>query len=163
MTQVTTTEGSEQKKGTAVGPGSSNVKPIDGTRNGDLAKAQAAGEAQRNGADDSTEAEDKAVGPSFDPAFMQHVVAAQEKLYNIASRRSELNSEANAVIAGLEKYGLNKHAVRAAIKYHGMDPKQRETYDLSYAVARKALGQPLQDDLFVVAAQRAVDQHKSKH
>lgn len=94
--------------------------------------------------------------------FLDKLKAANEELNEIAAERKELNDKKGAIFANFERYGLNKHAVRAAIKYNSMDPEQRDNFDLSYAVMRKALGQPVQDDMFIAAAEATVRDH-AKH
>jgi len=96
-----------------------------------------------------------------DPDFMKKLSTASEEFSQIKIDRQELNDAANMIMARFEKYGLNKHAVKAAMRYQGMDKKLRDNYDLSYAVMRKAQGSPLQDDLFVAQAAKTINDHVS--
>lgn len=138
------TEGSEAKAGVA----------IDGTPNGDIAKAHA--EMDNEGKSEET----PLINPS-DAEFMEKLRKASDELDDIAARRSELNANSQAVFARFDRDGLNRHAIRAARAYMKLDPEKRENYDLSYQVMRKALGAPVQDDLFEAYARKQVTSHQA--
>lgn len=136
--------GSEAKPGVA----------IDGTPSGALATAHKEGDGEQV----------QAGAPLFDQKFIDLLVSAEKKMQEIDDRRAELNASKAEVMAKLVNEGLNKDAVKAAIKYFRTPEDKRTNFDLSYAYARKAFGTPLQDDLFVASAQRQVDNYaKSKH
>ena len=99
---------------------------------------------------------DKLTDVQFDPGFMQKLVDARDKLDDIASQRTSLNAASTAIFASLDTYGLNRNALRAAINYTKMDEEKRENYDLSYLISRKALGVPVQADLFEEKAKAEV-------
>ena len=84
---------------------------------------------------------------------------AEANLEVIDDERAELSARKAAIVANMVDKGLNKEAIKAAFKYFRTPEDKRERFDLSYQIARKALGCPVQDDLFVAAAQRQVDQH----
>mgnify|MGYP000371465377 CR=1 FL=1 len=56
--------------------------------------------------------------------------------------------------------GFNKNALEAAIKYAKTPEEKRENWDLTYIYCRKALGAPIQDDLFMAATQQQVKTHQ---
>lgn len=94
---------------------------------------------------------DSKVTPLFkqeDPDFMDKLREGAEKIAVIQGKRKELNASIAEVMATFENDGLNRHAVKAAIKFVDMNETEQENYDLSYTVMRKALGQPVQGDLF---------------
>lgn len=99
---------------------------------------------------------------SFDQDFMDRITAAASELDVIAEERKEVNAKKNLVISRLEKYGLNRHAVTAVFRYLKLDEDARDNFDLSYAIARKATGSPLQDDLFEASATHAVKKHTQR-
>lgn len=129
-------------------------KAIDGTPSGALAQAEAKRKAEEN--PDET----PLINPS-DAEFMEKLRQASDELDDIAARRSELNANSQAVFARFDRDGLNRHAIRAARAYMKLDPEKRENYDLSYQVMRKALGAPVQDDLFEAYARKQVTSHQA--
>lgn len=83
-----------------------------------------------------------------DPGFMQKLRDGAEKIAKIQGERKELSASIAEVMATFENEGLNRHAVKAAIKFTDMNESDQENYDLTYTVMRKALGKPVQGDLF---------------
>ena len=113
-------------------------------------------------ADDQRNENLKSMFRQPNPEFMQKLSNASEEVETINLKRKELNDQLSLIMARFENHGLNKEAVRASIRYNDMNEKQRENYDISYAIMRKAQGQPLQDDLFVASAHRTIkDSQKS--
>lgn len=108
---------------------------------------------------------DKLTEVQFDQSFLQKLIDARAKLEDIANQRSSLNAASTAIFASLDVYGMNREALRAAIRYTKMDEDQRENYDLSYLISRKAMGHPVQADLFEEKAKaevRAFNRSKEK-
>lgn len=147
----TNTTGSEEKSG-------NKVPAIDGTPNGDMAKAHAQQEAEAKGKDQPIGINNDSM---FDEDLMSELRQAEKKLGDIDDARAELNAKKAEIVARLVNKGFNKDGVKAAFKYFRTPVEKRKHFDLSYAATRKALGCPIQDDLFVAAAQRAVDQHQA--
>ncbi|MCB1789542.1 MAG: hypothetical protein KDJ24_04540 [Gammaproteobacteria bacterium] len=103
-----------------------------------------------------------AIGDSlYDDDFMQQIRDANEKLEAIENKRDELNAQSAAVIAKLKDDGIPKSAFTAARKYIKTKEEKRAGWDLAYQVCRKALGQPMQDDLFEASARQQVKQHQA--
>lgn len=121
----------------------SNVEPIDGTKNGAMAKAHAEPAAEEGKTPEIFKAED--------PKFMKKIVDGANKINEIKDKRKALSADIAAVMANFESDGLNKKAVKAAMTYVDLDDKERDNYDLSYTITRKALGVPVQGDLFEAA------------
>lgn len=88
--------------------------------------------------------------------------AAYKRINEIENERKALNATKKEVRANLERMGINLIAFDAASKYRNMDPDKREGFDLSYAVARLSLGQPLQDDLFEGALREELRNYAQK-
>lgn len=86
-----------------------------------------------------------------DPDFMEKLRDGAEKIARIQGERKELNASIAEVFASFENDGLNRHAVKAAIKFDDMNETDQENYDLTYTIMRKALGNPVQGDLFEAA------------
>lgn len=80
----------------------------------------------------------------------------------IADSRAALNAKKQAGITSLIDDGFNKDALEAAIKYSKTEEDKRQNFDLTYMFCRKALGVPIQDDLFAAAAQQQVKVAKAK-
>lgn len=135
-------------------------EPIDDTKDGALAQAQRGAniQAPKPAGDSNVDLKDSL----YDQEFLNELVEAEKDLAEIDDERAELNARKGEITARLVNKGLNKDAVNAAIKYFRTEEDKRQNFDLSYAITRKALGVPIQDDLFVAAAQRAVDKHGRK-
>lgn len=78
---------------------------------------------------------------------MARIRGAHEAITSWEDERAALNAKIEAEFAMLEKYGVNKHAFRQARRYAKSDEKQRTGLDGSYALCRRALGQPFQEEL----------------
>jgi len=98
-----------------------------------------------------------------DPDFMQKLTDGAAKIARIAGERKELNAEIAEVMASFENEGLNRHAAKAAMKYVDMNEKDQLNYDLTYNVMRKALGKPVQGDLFEAAVASEIRDNKAAH
>ena len=71
--------------------------------------------------------------------------------------RAAINARVQASQAVLVDKGFNKDALKAAIAYANTPEEKRQNFDLTYLYARKAVGHPVQDDLFVAAMQEQVN------
>lgn len=130
------------------------VTPIDGTPKGELAK----------GMQEDAPAKEQEGDSIFDQELLDLIAKSEKGLQKIDDKRAELNAEKAHITAKLVDKGLNKDALKAAFKYFRTPEEKREGFDLTYQFARQALGCPIQDDLFVAAVQRQVDQHQAgKH
>jgi len=84
-----------------------------------------------------------------DEAFLQELRDAVLEMDKINDRRADLNAAKKAIVERLQaEYGCNRHAMKAAIQYCKLDEGKRENFDLTYQVTRRALGAPVQADLF---------------
>lgn len=117
---------------------------IDGTTNAEL----------------MAEKQEQLTQSAMDQKFLDTITKAHDSLQQIKTRREALNAEKQEVIATLVDMGLDRNAVKSAMQYAETPVDKRQLFDLSYAATRKALGVPMQDDLFVAQAQRAVDAHQ---
>ena len=106
--------------------------------------------------------QDELKAASMNAKFLAKITAGHEKLSKIKTQRDKLNKQKAEVISNLVDMGLDRNALKAAIAYADTPPDKRGLFDLSYAATRKALGVPLQDDLFVAQVQHAVDAHKGE-
>ena len=142
-----------------MGQPAEKLEPIDGTSGGAIAKGNAEAEAKAKGENQSPDVQES----MYDPKIIQLIADSEKQLQDIDDKRAELNATKAEVVAKLVAKGLNKDGVKAAIKYYRTAEEKRENFDLSYAVTRKALGVPMQDDLFNAAAMKQVENHqKSK-
>lgn len=103
-----------------------------------------------------------AVFKKEDPKFMQKLRDGAKKIEDIKEKRKAMSADIQAVYANFEAEGLNRKAVKAAISYVGMDEDEQQNYDLSYKITRKALGKPVQGDLFEAAVVSEL-REKQKH
>jgi uncharacterized protein (UPF0335 family) len=103
-----------------------------------------------------------------DEAFLQELRDAAAEMDSINDQRAELNASKKAIVERLQaQYGCNRHAMKAAIQYSKLPDDKRENFDLTYQVTRRALGAPMQADLFDAQLQktteRAVAASKSRN
>ena len=92
----------------------------------------------------------------WDGETLQRVRDFADLTADVKTSREALNAKLAAGKAGLVDDGFNKDALDAAIKYANTPEEKRENFDLTYMYSRKALGVPVQDDLFVAAMQHQV-------
>lgn len=91
--------------------------------------------------------------------FMEQIREAVAELENIDERRAKLSADRSAVLEGLAaEHGVNKHAMLAAIRYADLKDAAKQNWDLTYQVTRKALGVPIQMDLFEAQLERGTKQ-----
>jgi len=91
--------------------------------------------------------------------FMEQIREAVAELENIDERRAKLSADRSAVLEGLAaEHGVNKHAMLAAIRYADLKDAAKQNWDLTYQVTRKALGVPVQMDLFEAQLERGTKQ-----
>jgi len=103
--------------------------------------------------------------PSDD--FLQEIRNAVQTLKEIDAKRKDLTASKTATVERLAAdHAVNKAAMLAAMRYVDLKDKDKENWDLTYQVVRKALGDPVQQDLFDAQLQRGVEQAiqgKRKH
>lgn len=73
---------------------------------------------------------------------------ADKEMSEVEEARDLLNEKANKVRAGLREQGIDTDAWQAARKHAKKTDDKRLIFDTSYQITRKALGTPVQDDLF---------------
>jgi uncharacterized protein (UPF0335 family) len=90
-----------------------------------------------------------------DEGFLEMLEDIYEKLDEIDQERSNLNARKKAVLEELSaKYGINVKAFMAARQFLSLKEKHRAQWDLTYQVARRAGGVPVQFDLFEAQVQQ---------
>ncbi len=106
-----------------------------------------------------TEVEEEATSDEYsiwDADTLQRVRDFSETVSEVKSAREALNAQLAAAKTKLIDDGFNKDALEAAIKYARTEEDKRQNFDLTYLYCRKALGHPIQDDLFMAATQQQV-------
>ena len=102
-----------------------------------------------------------------DEEFLQRLRDATAALENIAKKRADLSAEKTALLESLaSNYAVNKKAMLAAIQYADLKDTHKENWDMTYQVTRRALGEPIQNDLFEAQLQKGVENAvaaKQKH
>lgn len=63
---------------------------------------------------------------------------------------AEINSKKEAIRTRGEAMGINRHALMAAVKISNMNEDHLDGYDFSIMILRRAIGNPIQPDLFAV-------------
>lgn len=84
--------------------------------------------------------------PPPNPKVVKKVEGIINDMKTLEAQRKEINDKISALIEGAEAMGINRHALRAAKQYGEMSERKREAYDLSYTLARLAVGMPIQTD-----------------
>lgn len=87
---------------------------------------------------------------------LRRVKEFAELLDDIADSRAALNAKKAAGKTALIDMGFNQDGLMAAVKYANTPEDKRELFDLTYMYCRRALGVPVQDDLFTAAMQQQV-------
>ena len=93
----------------------------------------------------------------WDNNTLAKVTKFGDTMGEIQTARDALNTRKAAAVAELVDLGFNKDALVAAMKYVNTAEEKRENFDLTYIYARKAFGQPIQDDLFAAATRQQVE------
>ena len=107
--------------------------------------------------------QDEATKPMIDGGnytqTIRETASIMEEMDELENQRKVINKNLDLLRGKLEAQGVNKHANKAARAYGKLDTKQRADFDLSYDVSRKAIGLPVQEDLFAQqqAQQQAAD------
>ena len=105
---------------------------------------------------DNEPEQESGVESIWDRGTLERVKEFSDLVADVKDSRSALNAKLAAGKTGLIDMGFNKDALEAAIKYSNTPEEKRENFDLSYLFCRKALGHPVQDDLFAAAMQQQV-------
>lgn len=71
-----------------------------------------------------------------------------ETILQYEQERRETNSEITAIREQLESVGISKKALGMALQVSKMSPDQLDGFDLAYRILRRAIGQPMQMDIF---------------
>ena len=87
-----------------------------------------------------------------DPKFMQKLRDIREAVSKSKAKRDLINAEITEELAKFEAEGLSKKAAKAVMAYMELNPKDKQSYDITIAVMRKAFGDPIQGDLLLKAA-----------
>jgi uncharacterized protein (UPF0335 family) len=64
------------------------------------------------------------------------------------TRRAEINHQVQAVREQLEAVGISKKALAMVVQIGKMNEDELEGFDTAYLILRKAIGQPVQSDMF---------------
>ena len=92
----------------------------------------------------------------WDNKTMSRIIEFADDVAKAKDERAAITARVAAKKTALIDMGFNKDAVEAAVKYARLEEDKRENFDLSYIFCRKALGTPIQDDLFAAAVQQQV-------
>lgn len=89
-----------------------------------------------------------AVSMKDNPEVRSAVAQAFERIKELEDQRRDINAQIKAEREGLVSRGLNKQALKDAERYCKLDETQRQGYDESLAISRKAMSLPIQPGLF---------------
>jgi len=89
-----------------------------------------------------------AVSMKDNPEVRGAVAQAFQRIAELENERREINAQIKAEREGLVARGLNKQALKDAERFWKLDETQRQGYDESLAISRKAMGLPIQPGLF---------------
>ena len=111
------------------------------------------------GTDDQTDppaANDETIQHTWNRETLDQVAAHARKVADVAKQRKALNDDLAASKSSLVALGMDSDAIKAAIAYSKLPEEERGTFDETYIFTRKALGCPIQEDLFNAAMQDEV-------
>ena len=100
--------------------------------------------------------DDNTVAHTWDDDTLEQVEQHAATSADIKKKRKALNDELAASKSKLVAIGMNADALKAAISYANTPEDERGTWDQTYLFARKALGCPIQEDLFMAAMSGSV-------
>lgn len=112
-----------------------------------------------DGSEHQTAEDDESI---WDKGTLTRVKEFADLCDEVDDSRAALNAKKKAGILALVDDGFNKDALKAAMRYAKTEEDKRQNFDLTYMFCRKALGVPIQDDLFAAAAQQQVKVAKPK-
>ena len=82
------------------------------------------------------------------PELRQEIVEAAQKIIDLQQQRKAINADIQSEYEKLDARGIVKAAFKTTIKDLKYDQEQRDRYDQALNIARKAVGIPIQADLF---------------
>ena len=93
------------------------------------------------------ETDRKSILAQPDQEFLDMIEAAFNRIDVLEAERQELNDKIKAEKFSLEAHGINNHAFKAVKAFRKLNEEQRENYDLTNQVLRRAISLPVQMDL----------------
>lgn len=111
----------------------------------------------------NTQAPEDTIESTWDANTAAELAEFGAKVLDVQKKRKALNDELAAGKSSLVSKGFNADAIKAAIAYNKTSEDERANFDLSYIYTRRALGCPVQSDLFEQASlEQVVVEHKDK-
>lgn len=95
---------------------------------------------------------DNQIESTWDANTAAEVAEYGELVIDVEKQRKALNDKLSAGKSNLVSKGFNKDAIQAAVAYSKTAESERANFDLSYIYTRRALGCPVQSDLFEQAS-----------
>lgn len=83
------------------------------------------------------------------------IAQAVADVTKLKEERAAVNEQIGAIRLDLEAKGIPRKAFDRVMADQALDPEVRNSTDLAYAIAREAVGHPLQGDLFEQAGAEA--------
>ncbi len=87
------------------------------------------------------------IGGNIGP-LKKTIVKAVADITKLKEERAAVNERIGAIRLDLEAKGIPRKAFDRVMADQALDPEVRNAVDLAYAIAREAVGHPLQGDLF---------------
>jgi hypothetical protein len=128
-----------------------------------MARGSVTNMADKRNQDQPQTGPDASILAAPDEKFLAKLRDTAEALKAIDDRRSALSSERTALLEVLvADHAINKAALLAAIRYCDLPEDKRENWDLTYQVTRKAMGAPVQMDLFEAQVEKSIKTAEAK-
>ena len=124
-------------------------KALDGTVGGALDQGGVKKEDEASNEDQKPTREDMIRDQNISDLEKQALDAVNE-LKKLNNDSSLINSKKAEIRDRMEAKGINRHALAAAVKISNMNEDHLDGYDLSLLILRRAIGNPIQPDLFAV-------------
>jgi hypothetical protein len=94
----------------------------------------------------------KGKGPSYPSAdvkeLLKDIRTGVDVIKAAKLERESYSEDISAAIERLESKGINRHALRMAMRYAEFDEDVRAGFDVAYQLVREAIGVPFEDQLF---------------
>ncbi len=104
---------------------------------------------QNEAANDGDAGESKSY--TWNADTLQAIKSYSNTVDEVNATREAANAKLAAAKTALVDKGFNRDALKAALSYANTPEDKRKAWDESYIFARRALGVPIQEDLFAAA------------
>ena len=141
-----------------------NIASIDGTKDGDIAKAHAAQAAEDNdthGTTTQTQDHDELPPEVFNEKTIKFVQKKYDELKAVKTKRKEMAAKKAEITASVVDKGFDRDGFKLWEKFDGWDEDKRHMVMLTFRYFCKINNVPLTDDLFAATVDEQLGRHQA--